>query len=383
MAKRKTQQSPKTSRQGARPQPPPAPAASGAPSGAEPELLDPEVLDPENEAAEAEVGEASDLDFDRLGEDGVTRLGPDEDSGGGGEWDESRPTPPPATLDTLQRYLWEVRQYTLLTREEEEELSRRYADNADPDAAARLVTSNLRLVVKIAMEHQRYWMRNLLDLVQEGNMGLLQAVKKFDPFRGIKFSYYASFWIKAYILKFIMDNWRLVRLGTTQAQRKLFYNLRREKEKLRAQGISPGARLLSDRLGVSEREVVDMEQRLDSWELSLDAPVREESDDVHQSFMPDDRPSAEDELVSDELRQLFHDQLMSFRQSLDDKERDILDRRLLADNPITLSELGEAHGISRERIRQIQERLLGKLRQHLRDQIPDFDEQFADLAESD
>ena len=157
----------------------------------------------------------------------------------------------------------------LLTREEELELTQAYYETGDPALAAKLVTSNLRLVVKIAMDHQRYWMRNLLDLIQEGNIGLLQAVQKFDPFRGIKFSYYASFWIKAYILKFIMDNWRLVRLGTTQAQRKLFYNLRREQEKLQAQGITPGPKLLSTRLGVSEQDVIDMSQRLDGWELSL------------------------------------------------------------------------------------------------------------------
>ena len=176
----------------------------------------------------------------------------------------------------------------LLTREQEQELTKAYYETGDPDLAAKLVTSNLRLVVKIAMDHQRYWMRNLLDLIQEGNIGLLQAVQKFDPFRGIKFSYYASFWIKAYILKFIMDNWRLVRLGTTQAQRKLFYNLKREQEKLQAQGITPGPKLLSSRLGVSEQDVIEMSQRLDSWELSLDAPVREDSDEAHQSFLTDE-----------------------------------------------------------------------------------------------
>ncbi|CAO0824231.1 RNA polymerase sigma-32 factor [Desulfarculales bacterium] len=290
---------------------------------------------------------------------------------------------PLAPVDALQRYLWEVHQYPLLTREQELALSKRYAETGDPEAAAQLVTSNLRLVIKIAMEHQRYWMRNLLDLVQEGNMGLLQAVKKFDPFRGIKFSYYASFWIKAYILKFIMDNWRLVRLGTTQAQRKLFYNLRREKEKLRSQGIVPEARLLSDCLGVNEQEVMNMEQRLDSWELSLDAPVRDESDETHQNFMPDQSPGVDDLLSGRQLRQLFHDQLMTFRETLDGKERDILDRRLLAEEPITLSDLGAAHNISRERIRQIQERLLGKLHKYLREQIHDFDEQFADLTNSE
>ena len=290
---------------------------------------------------------------------------------------------PPAPVDTLQRYLWEIRQYPVLSKEDQESLARRYHDTGDTEAAAKLATSNLRLVVKIAMEHQRYWMSNLLDLIQEGNAGLLQAVKKFDPFRGIKFSYYASFWIKAYILKFIMDNWRLVRLGTTQAQRKLFYNLSKEKEKLQAMGITPGPKLLAERMGVSEQDVVDMDQRLDSWELSLDAPVREESDDSHQSFMPDDQPTAEESLVEDELRQLFHDKLMEFRGTLDDKERDILDRRILSEDPMTLSDLGEEHGVSRERVRQIQVRLLDKLKSFMQESIPNFEGLFADLAEGE
>ncbi len=293
------------------------------------------------------------------------------------------PAKPPAPVDTLQRYLWEIRQYPVLSREEQEELAKRYYETGDPEAAAKLATSNLRLVVKIAMEHQRYWMNNLLDLIQEGNAGLLQAVKKFDPFRGIKFSYYASFWIKAYILKFIMDNWRLVRLGTTQAQRKLFYNLAKEKEKLQALGITPGPRLLADRMGVSEQDVIDMDQRLDSWELSLDAPVRDESDDSHQNFLPADQPSAEDSLAADELRKLFHERLMEFRETLDPKERDILDRRVLAEEPLTLSELGKEHGISRERVRQIQVRLLDKLREYMKESIPNFEGLFADLLEGD
>lgn len=300
-----------------------------------------------------------------------------------GELVPSEKAQPPAPSSALQRYLWEARQYPLLSREEQMDLTKRYYEDGDPEAAAQLVTSNLRLVVKIAMDHQRYWMRNLLDLIQEGNIGLLQAVKKFDPFRGIKFSYYASFWIKAYILKFIMDNWRLVRLGTTQAQRKLFYNLRREQEKLRAEGITPGPKLLSSRLGVPEKDVVEMSQRLDSWELSLDAPVRDDSEEAHQSFLPDDKPRADDTLASDELRRLFHDQLMAVRETLDDKEKDILDRRLLAEKPMTLSDLGKDHGISRERVRQIQVRLMNKIRNYLREQIPDFDEQFAGLSDGD
>jgi RNA polymerase sigma-32 factor len=295
----------------------------------------------------------------------------------------SVPAGVPAPADNLQRYLAEVRQYPLLNREEEEKLAKAYFESGDTDAAAKLVTSNLRLVVKIAMDHQRYWMKNLLDLIQEGNVGLMQAVQKFDPFRGIKFSYYASFWIKAYILKFIMDNWRLVRLGTTQSQRKLFYNLRKEKEKLRAKGITPGPKLLSAKLGVAEKDVVEMDQRLSSWELSLDAPVRPDSEDDHQSFMPDESSSAEDDLASDELRRLFHEQLMAFRNTLDNKEKDILDLRLLAENPITLNDLGEKHGISRERVRQIQVRLMKKLKTFLTEQIPDFEGQFSGLVAGD
>ncbi|MBU4277908.1 MAG: RNA polymerase factor sigma-32 [Proteobacteria bacterium] len=344
---------------------------------------EPEILDPEEDL------DSTVPDPDKEVEEGLDFAPPDDKDL---QVDDSEDTPglvplssgPPATTNALQRYLWEARQYPLLTREEELELTKAYYDTGDPALAAKLVTSNLRLVVKIAMDHQRYWMRNLLDLIQEGNIGLLQAVQKFDPFRGIKFSYYASFWIKAYILKFVMDNWRLVRLGTTQAQRKLFYNLRREQEKLQSQGITPGPKLLSTRLGVSEKDVIDMSQRLDSWELSLDAPVREDSEEAHQSFLTDEEQSdAEDELVNQELRKLFHDELMAVRDTLDDKERDILDRRLLAESPMTLNELGEEHGVSRERIRQLQVRLMDKLKDRLSERIPNFEEQFAGLAEGD
>ncbi|MGB5422627.1 MAG: sigma-70 family RNA polymerase sigma factor, partial [Desulfobacterales bacterium] len=171
--------------------------------------------------------------------------------------------------DPLQRYLTEISRYRLLTREEEKEFGIRVQKYGDREAAYALVTSNLRLVVKIALEFQRVWMQNLLDLIQEGNIGLMQAVRKFDPYKNVKFSYYASFWIKAYILKFIMDNWRLVKIGTTQGQRKLFFKLKKEKQKLIDQGFDPKPKLLSERLGVSEREIVDMDQRLDGWDLSL------------------------------------------------------------------------------------------------------------------
>ena len=165
-----------------------------------------------------------------------------------------------------------------------------------------MITSNLRLVIKIALEFQKYWMKNLLDLIQEGNIGLMHAIKKFDPYRGIKLSYYASFWIKAYILKFIMDNWKLVKIGTTQSQRKLFYNLKREKEKLRALGFEPGPKLLADALNVREEEVIEMDQRLGGWELSLDAPLKEGSDEYHKNFLPTTEPQVEEILAQAELK---------------------------------------------------------------------------------
>ena len=191
-------------------------------------------------------------------------------------------------------------------------------------------------------------MRNLLDLIQEGNIGLMQAIKKFDPYRGIKLSYYASFWIKAYILKFIMDNWKLVKIGTTQAQRKLFYNLKREKEKLRALGYEPGPKLLSDVLHVREEDVVEMEQRLGGWELSLDAPLKEGSEEFHKNFLHSTEPQVEEILADAELKQVFRRKLSEFREILSDKELDILDSRLLAEKAMTLQEIGARHGVSRE-----------------------------------
>ena len=195
-----------------------------------------------------------------------------------------------------------------------------------------MITSNLRLVVKIALDFQKYWMKNLLDLIQEGNIGLMQAIRKFDPYRGIKLSYYASFWIKAYILKFIMDNWKLVKIGTTQAQRKLFYNLKREKEKLRAQGFEPGPKLLADALNVREEEVVEMDQRLGGWELSLDAPLKEGSDEYHKNFLPTHgAPGGGNAGPGGAERHVSARSCAEFRRELNDKELDILDLRLLAE----------------------------------------------------
>jgi RNA polymerase sigma-32 factor len=277
------------------------------------------------------------------------------------------------SLDPFRLYLDEIKRYPLLSREEERDLSIRYREKDDVNAGYRLITANLRLVVKIAMDFQRYWMQNLMDLIQEGNVGLMQAVKKFDPYRGYKFSYYASFWIKAYIIKFIMDNWKLVKIGTTQAQRKLFFNLRKEKERLEAQGIEASPKLLSHRLDVKESEIIEMDQRLNSWEISLDSPLKEDSEDTHKSFLPSADLPVDDQLADQEAKAILHDKLVLFRQQLKGKESVIFDNRLLTEDPMTLQEIGDRFGISRERVRQLESRLKKKLKAYLEEEIEDID----------
>jgi RNA polymerase sigma-32 factor len=275
-------------------------------------------------------------------------------------------------FDPLQRYLSEVSQYNLLTREEERELAIRVREENDRDAAYTLVTSNLRLVVKIALEFQRVWMQNLLDLIQEGNIGLMQAVRKFDPYKNVKFSYYASFWIKAYILKFIMDNWRLVKIGTTQGQRKLFFKLKKEKQRLIEEGFDPKPKLLSQRLGVSEREIVDMDQRLDGWDVSLDAPLKEDSDTERIEFLSSAVDSVEDRVAKKQMESLLHNKIDEFRSRMTEREAEIFDLRIFSDSPVTLQEIGDRYGISRERVRQVEKNIIKKMREFFKREIPDF-----------
>jgi RNA polymerase sigma-32 factor len=274
--------------------------------------------------------------------------------------------------DPLQRYLTEISNYSLLTREEEREYGIRVREQGDREAAYALVTSNLRLVVKIALEFQRVWMQNLLDLIQEGNIGLMQAVKKFDPYKNVKFSYYASFWIKAYILKFIMDNWRLVKIGTTQGQRKLFFKLKKEKQKLIDAGFDPKPKLLSERLGVSEREVVDMDQRLDGWDVSLDAPLKDDSDTERIEFLSTSTESIEEQVSKKEIEVLLHNKIAEFRKKMTPRELEIFDLRIFSDNPVTLQEIGDRYGISRERVRQVEKNIIKKMREFFKREIPDF-----------
>ena len=231
-------------------------------------------------------------------------------------------------VDALTLYMSELRNYAPVSREEEHLLATRWVEQGDREAGRQLVVANLRLVVKIAMEYRRAW-TNVLDLIQEGNLGLLQAVQRFDPTRGTKLSSYAAYWIRAYILKYLIDNIRLVRLGTSRAQRKLFFRLNKEKRELESQGYEVGPKLLAERLDVSEEDVVDMEQRLSESELSLDAPVQEERDSASfGDFIPAGEESVEEQVASSELRSVIMNHVHAFADGLGDRERQIVDRRI-------------------------------------------------------
>lgn len=279
-----------------------------------------------------------------------------------------------APFDPLRRYLWEIKRYPVLSREDEHRLATEYRRTGDRNIAMILITSNLRLVVKIALEFQKHWMISLMDLIQEGNVGLLQAMKKFDPYRGTRLSSYASFWIKAYILKFIIDNWRLVKIGTTQTQRKLFFNLRKEKERLDAMGFNPIPQLLAQRLDVKESEVIEMGQRLNGWELSLDTPVHEDSLTKHKDLLTAAAEPVDERLADLELKEILQRKLKDFQDSLSERDRFIYQNRLTADQPVTLQEIGDRFRISRERARQIEERLKQRLKDYLKNEMPELAE---------
>jgi len=278
--------------------------------------------------------------------------------------------------DALQRYMAEVARHPLLTREEELRLATEFQKTQDPRIAYRLVTANLRLVVKIAHEYRRAAF-NLLDLVQEGNVGLMHAVRKYDPGRGVKLSSYAAWWIRAYILRYLMDNWRMVKLGTTQAQRKLFFNLRKEQERLLAQGFDAAPKLLAERLDVSEQDVQEMDQRLSNDEFSLDTPVSggEDSKQTYADRLAEGSKPAEEALADEELRRIFKEKLAEFGKTLTDpKEIYLFEHRLGVSEgePKTLQEVGNKFGFTRERARQLEARLTDRLREHLRKELPDF-----------
>jgi RNA polymerase sigma-32 factor len=278
-----------------------------------------------------------------------------------------------ARRDPLQAYMAEVVRHPLLTREEEHDLAIRLRDTGDVKAAYRLVASNLRLVVKLAHEYHRNPL-SLLDLIQEGNIGLMQAVRKFDPERGVKLSSYAVWWIRAYILRYIMDNWKMVKLGTTEAQRKLFFKLRQEQERLLSKGFEATPKLLAERLHVTEQDVVEMDQRLGHDEVSLDAPLSDDNKSTRADRgLPSAAVAADEALGNAQLKALFREKLAEFAKTLEEKDRYIFENRLVADEPLTLQDIGSKWGVSRERARQIEAALIVRMREYMRAQIPDFD----------
>jgi RNA polymerase sigma-32 factor len=272
--------------------------------------------------------------------------------------------------DPMAAYMAEVRRFPLLTPEEEHSLAVRLVEHGDNVAARKLVEANLRLVVKIAYEYRRAH-RNLLDLVQEGNIGLMQAVSKFDPYRGVKLSSYAAFWIRAYMLKFILNNWRLVKIGTTQAQRKLFFNLRKEREKLEQLGYAPTAAMLAERLDVTETEVIEMERRLAAPEASLDAPAGGEEDGgrTRMDYLPSETARPDHAVAQNEFATLLRAKLEEFASELEGRDQHIFRERWLTDEPQTLQEIGDKYGVSRERARQLEKRMLDRLRKFLETEL--------------
>ncbi len=279
---------------------------------------------------------------------------------------------PLVPFDPLSRYLSEIRRFPILTREEEAEIGKRYHQLHDREDAYRLVTSNLRLVVKIANEFARA-SKNLLDLIQEGNVGLMEAVKNFDPYRGIRFPSYAVWWVRAYIYRYLINNWRLVKIGTTQAQRKLFFNLRKESERLEAEGFAPQPKLLAQRMGVKESEVREMQERMAQSEISLDQPTGTDEETRLIDAIPDTAWNPEERTSDAEWRDFAHEKVEQFAATLKDKELEIFRTRLLSEKPPTLQEVGGKFGISRERVRQIETRLKRRLKEFLKEQSPDID----------
>ncbi len=270
-----------------------------------------------------------------------------------------------ARLSPLELYLKEIAKYPLLSPEEELELGKKLFDKNDIDAAHRLVTANLRLVIKIANEFRRA-QTQLLDLIQEGNAGLMQAVKKFNPYKGVRLTSYAVWWIRAYILKYLMDNHSQVRIGTTAAQRRLFFNLRKETEKLLREYDQVDTKLLAQKLDVKEREIIEMQQRLGAPDLSLDAPLYDDSpDSTRANTIHAIEATAEEVFAEDEIRHIFKEHLDAFRKQLKGRDLEIFDERLMSDQPLTLREVGDKYGITRERARQLESRIVHKLKAYV------------------
>lgn len=274
---------------------------------------------------------------------------------------------------TLTRYLAEVRRYPFLSKEEELKLFHEYQVKGSREAAVKLILANLRVSVAIASEYSHTG-ADQMDLIQEGNVGLLQAIKKFDVTKKVRFYAYSAWWVRAYILRYLLNTHRLVKIGTTQEQRKLFYNLRKEKTKLEQLGFVPDAKMLADRLNVREQDVVEMDQRLGSWELSLDQPLNaEDSEGTFLDVLPAPNQSVDEEVAHTQIRRIFRQKLGEFARTLNERDEDILRNRLLSETPLTLEEIGKKYSITKERARQLEAKIIKRLREFLRSELKDFD----------
>jgi RNA polymerase sigma-32 factor len=277
-------------------------------------------------------------------------------------------------LDPFAAYLKEVRKYPVLTEEEEKELAIRYKETGDLDSAYKLTTANLMLVIKIAMTFKREW-QNLMDLIQEGNVGLMKAVKNFDPFRGVRLSAYATWWIKSYILKHILDNWRLVRVGTTNARRKLLFNLKKEKEKLEREGFDPTTKLLAERFGVDEGEIIDVSSSIGAMDISIDTPTHPSSNVTPANTLTDGI-SIEVNAELKQFREILNKNIENFRTELNTNEKEILSQRILSEDPLSLQEIGDQRGVTREAVRQAEQRLLKKFKIFIEENMPEASDYF-------
>lgn len=264
----------------------------------------------------------------------------------------------------LEAYLAEIRRFSPLSKEAEHAAAVEYQRTKSPEAAYTLVSGSLWLVVKIARDYERV-AKNVLDLIQEGNIGLMEAVRNFDPYRGVRFPSYAVWWIRAYIIRYIIANWRMVKIGTTQAQRKLFFNLKKESDRLEREGIYPSTKLLAERLNVKEGEVVEMSQRLGGSDMSFDAPLQDDGESNLLSVLPSGHESAEDYLAKKQLRDALAHSVTDFEEQLNVKEQEIFKGRIVADDKRTLQELSDLLGISKERVRQIENKLREKLKEFI------------------
>ena len=270
----------------------------------------------------------------------------------------------------LSRYLTEIRKFPLLSPEDEYMFAKSWKEHEDPEAARRLVTSHLRLVAKIAMGYRGYGLP-VSEIVSEGNVGLMQAVKRFDPDKGFRLATYAMWWIRASIQEYVLRSWSLVKMGTTAAQKKLFFNLRKAKNNIGAieEGdLTPDhTTTLADQLGVTETEVTEMNRRHSGGDASLNAPLRSESESEWQDWLADDTADQETRLAEREEMGDRHELLVSAMKDLTERERDILQARRLQDEPATLEELSQKYGVSRERVRQIEVRAFEKLQRGMKD----------------